>query len=359
LHTIVTEDIREILSADLPWERFSGKTVLISGAAGFLPAYIVHTFLALNDSGQLSQPAEVIALVRHQGRAEAKFSDYIKRSDFQLLVHDVSEPLPALEQDVHYIIHAASQASPKYYSVDPVGTLSANVLGTYHLLNVARQYPIEGFLYFSSGEVYGEPLPGVECLDEKRYGYIDPMQVRACYGESKRMAENMCVSWWHQFKVPIKVVRPFHTYGPGMQLNDGRVFADFVSDVLAGRDIVMKSDGSAIRAFCYLVDATIGFFTVLLKGKQGEAYNVGNDQAVSSIVNLAEIMTGIFPEKNLKVVQKEPCSAHNYLKSAIHKNAPNIEKITQLGWKPQYGLSDGFERTLLSYNDTKSLGRHQ
>ena len=112
--------------------------------------------------------------------------------------------------------------------------------------------PVESFLFLSSGEVYGA-IDSVHIpTGEKEYGFIDPTDVRSCYGESKRMGETMCISYFHQFNIPSKIVRPFHTYGPGMQLDDGRVFADFVSDIVNGKDIVMKSDGSAIRAFCIL-----------------------------------------------------------------------------------------------------------
>ena len=161
----------------------------------------------------------------------------------RLLVQDVCEPV-ALDEPIHFIVHAASQASPKYYGTDPVGTLSANVLGTYHLLNLAATHRVEAFLFFSSGEVYGQVAPERIPIRETDYGYLDPTDVRSCYGESKRMGETMCVAWAHQFGVPAKIVRPFHTYGPGMRLDDGRVFADFVADIVHDRDIVLKSDGA-------------------------------------------------------------------------------------------------------------------
>ena len=345
-HPIVTEDLEAVLSADLPWDALAGRTVLVTGAAGFLPAYLVETLLFLNEK-RPGQKTRVLGLVRHEGRARERFAAYAGRDDLRLLVQDVSLPVVPGEK-VDFIVHAASQASPKYYQTDPVGTLSANVFGTQHLLNLAREHDVRGFLFFSSGEVYGQITDAQVPTRETDYGLVDPMTVRACYGESKRMGETACVCWHAQYGVPATVARPFHTYGPGMSLTDGRVFADFVADVVAGRDIVMKSDGRATRAFCYLSDATAGFFTVLLKGESGQAYNVGNDKGEVSIVDLAQRLVDLFPEKGLKVV-RQPVPASGYLQSPITRGCPDVAKVAGLGWQPSTTIEDGFRRTVLSF----------
>jgi UDP-glucuronate decarboxylase len=321
-----------------------GKTFLITGASGFLPFYMCQTLLFLNDHIFI-KPCKLIAVVRNRENATAKFKDYIGRSDLEFVVQDVCDPLK-LENNIDYIIHAASQASPKYYGIDPVGTLSANVLGTINLLELARKNNITSFLYFSSGEVYGqtEKTP----TTEKDYGYSDPMDVRNCYLESKRMGENICVSYLKQYNIPIKIIRPFHTYGPGMLLDDGRVFADFVKNIVHGEDIILKSDGKAVRTFCYIADATKAFFTVLFKGVIGEAYNVSNDQCSVSIAALAELMVHLFADKNLKVIKTINDSV-DYIPSKIQINYPDITKIRTLGWSPETGLENGFKKTVLSF----------
>src|SRR5262249_53731189 len=159
-----------------------------------------------------------------------------------LIVQDVCQPV-TIDGPVDYIVHAASQASPKYFGRDPVGTLSANVLGTRHLLELARQKQSRGFLYFSSAEVYGQLDPARIPAPESACGPVDPLDVRSCYAESKRMGETMCVCWAYQYGVPARIVRPFHTYGPGMALDDGRVFSDFVAAIVQERDIVLTSNG--------------------------------------------------------------------------------------------------------------------
>lgn len=343
---IVRQDLQAIIGHTLPWERFAGKTVLVTGANGFLPAYMVETLLLLNQEG-LSDPVHVIALVRNEAAARLRFSGYGSRPDFELLVQDVCAPLN-IDRDIHYIVHAASQASPKYFGTDPVGTLSANVIGTSNLLKLATRSTLDSFLYFSSSEVYGELDPSRIPNTESDYGYIDPTSLRACYAESKRMGETMCVALHRQFGVPARIVRPFHTYGPGMRLDDGRVFADFVRNIVERRDIVMKSEGNGTRAFCYISDATVGFFAVMLNGGMAEAYNVGNPDCEVSIAQLADAMTRIFPEFGLKVI-REHRSDSTYVQSPVLRNCPDIAKVSRLGWKPTIGIEDGFRRTVLSF----------
>lgn len=347
-HPVVQEDLEQIIASVKGWEQLSGKTVLIAGANGFLPAYMLETLMLLNEK-KLFEPVQVLGVVRNKAKAEARFAGYLDRSDLRFIVQDVSDPI-TVEGPVDFIVHAASQASPKYYGTDPVGTLNANVLGTHNLLTLAREKGASGFLFFSSGEVYGAVDPQIAVIKETDYGVLDPLNVRSCYGESKRMGETMCVSWLHQFGVPAKVVRPFHTYGPGMQLDDGRVFADFVADIVNRRNIVMKSDGSAMRAFCYLADATVAFFTVLLHGKNGEAYNVGNDEAEHSIRDVAETLVTIRPELNLSVIRTQESGGTSYMKSKISRACPDTTRLRSLGWKPTYSIRQGFERTIRSFS---------
>jgi UDP-glucuronate decarboxylase len=350
MNTIIHEDIAAIAAINLPWENLRNKTILITGANGFLPAYLVETLLYLNTT--LDMKISVLGLIRNIEKAVNRFSDYLENKYLKFIVQDVAAPPvnELLKNKIDIIIHAASQASPKFYGADPVGTLKANTLGTYNLLELARIQNTESFLFFSSGEVYGQVPPDKIPMTEDFYGFLDPMDVRSCYGESKRMAETLCVSYQHQFGVNVKIVRPFHTYGPGMSLDDGRVFADFVNDILCKRDIVMKSDGLARRAFCYLADATAGYFHVLLKGESGQAYNVGNDKGEISIVELAELLTSLYPELGLKTIRKPQNSTPGYIPSANNRTCPSIEKIQKLGWKPVVSVEDGFRRTISSFS---------
>jgi len=349
--TIIDEDIATILDADVPWSALSGRTVLISGAGGFLPAYIVRTLIALNDRAILSAPIRVLALVRNITRARRRLGAFEGRPDFQWLEQDVTVS-PKVDEAVDFVIHAASQASPKFYSTDPVGTLEANVLGTRALLAMSKQKRSSSFLFFSSSEVYGEVAPDQIPTREDQYGFLDPTLVRSCYGESKRMGETMCVSWAHQFGLDVKIVRPFHTYGPGMALDDGRIFSDFVANIVHRQNLKIKSDGKARRAFCYVADATVGFFKVLLEGASGGAYNIGNPAAELSIGELADTLVAEFSERDLAVSYEARSAGVGYTASTVSRNSPDIARAAALGWQPKTLVAEGFRRTVTSLEES-------
>ncbi len=342
---MIVEDFNQIKNSSIDWNRFENKTILITGANGFLPAYMVEILLLLNNDILKYSPCKVIALVRNEKHTKERFSNYLSDENLKIIVQDVANEINLIEK-IDYIVHAASPASPKYYNIDPVGVIMPNVLGTKNTLELARKNNIEGYLYFSSGEVYGQLNDG-EVINEDKYGYLDPTTVRACYGESKRMGENLCVSYGHQYNIPVKIVRPFHTYGPGMKLDDGRVFADFVKNIVNNEDIEMKSDGSATRAFCYLADATVGFFKILLEGKNNNAYNLANSNGVISIKDLATELVNMFPEKGLKAIFAE--QNKDYLQSPVKGNSVDTSKLESLDWKATTTIKDGFKKTIRSY----------
>jgi len=346
MNSIIQEDLAQICQENLDWNVLSGKNILITGANGILPSYIVETIFYLLKLGKIKNTL-IFALVRNKEKADNRFKDYLHENCIHFLYQDVCDPV-VIKDRIDIIIHAASQASPKYYGIDPVGTLAPNILGTINLLKLAKEKNVENFLFFCSSEAYGS-LDNNNAIKETDFGYTDPMNVRSCYAESKRMGETICASWFHQFKIPVKIVRPFHTYGPGMSTDDGRVFADFTHDILNNNDIVIKSDGSARRAYCYLTDAISGYFHVLLNGQNGEAYNVGNPHQEFSVKELATTLVKIFPEKSLKLVMNPEFANQGYLSSSVNRILPDISKLQKLGWKPKVDVKTGFRRTILSY----------
>ncbi len=344
-HPIVEEDLRNIVSSTLPWEQLFGKVILISGANGLVPSYMLETLLYLNETARAG--IHTIALIRNKERAMHRLGHLVGRTDLTFVVQDVRDPYSG-PNSADFVIHAAGQASPTFYSSDPVGTFAANVIGTGRMLEVARNARSEAFLFFSSGEVYGQVQDPSIPLKETSFGPMDPLIVRSCYGEGKRGGETLCACWHSQFGVPAKIVRLSHTYGPRMDLHDGRVFADFVADVVAGRDIVMKSDGSARRPFCYLADTIEGIFRVLLCGNNAEAYNVGAESEIS-VLQLAELLCRLFPERKCRVVRQERDAKDPYVTSSNSGGRFDISKIRSLGWTPRTGIENGFWRTVKSY----------
>ncbi len=345
---IIQNDLEYIVKTKLSWDRFRNKIVLVSGANGLIPAYMVETLLYLNEKDP-SFNVHLIALVRNHEKAMKRFAYYKGRSDLDFLIQDVSEPVN-YDGRIDFVIHAASQASPKYFGKDPVGTLKANTLGTINLLNLANDKHCEGFLFFSSGEVYGRVDSSHLPYREDYYGSIDPLDLKASYTESKRMSETMCIAWNHQFHLTTKIARIFHTYGPGVSLDDGRVFADFANDIINNRNIILHTDGSAVRSFTYLADTTVGLFTVLLKGNPNEAYNIGNGTE-TTILELAKMLVKLYPEKKLSVIFEKPLEKTDYIASPLLRTTPDVTKLSNLGFKWAISIEQGFRQMIDSFDE--------
>jgi UDP-glucuronate decarboxylase len=337
------EDLDEVLSAPLPWDRLSGSTVLVSGGSGLLGHYLVATLLHWNDRCR-GKKCKVVCLARSEASVQRRLGMFTGRDDLRVLLQDVTQGIPS-EMHVDYVIHAASNASPWKFVDDPVGTLKANTVGTLNLLEHASACSAKKFLFVSSAEVYGQLPADQEEAHEDLCGVLDHLAVRSCYAESKRMGETMCICWGAQYGLPCTVVRPFHTYGPGLVPDDGRVFADFVADVAAGRDIRVKGDGDARRAFCYVADATAAFFTALFLGGAGCVYNVGNPQAECSVKELAELLIRISPTGGLSVLQ-DISDSKVVVHNPVSRTVPCISRIEALGWRPTTGIENGFRRTI-------------
>ena len=342
LKKIRRPDYELIYNSGVDWKLLEGRSVLITGAGGMLGGYLVEFLLYLNNKGVR---VNVIGLVRNLSAAEKRFAQF-KSPAFILLGGDVSKHIPASPRSIDsidYVVHAASLASPKVYGVDPVGVIEANTLGTHNLLQLCKTQNSK-LIFLSSGEVYGEPVT-TGPLTEADFGYLDPMRLRSCYAESKRLGETMCAAWWHQHDVDSRIVRPFHTFGPGVKLADGRIFAEMVGSIRNNEAIDLNSDGSAMRTFCYITDAVSGMLYAMLNGNPGEAYNLGNPRNYISIRELAETLTKVFdlPPVEFNAIGKDQ---PGYIRSPVKGIRPNIDKLKRLGWEPCVDVVDGFIRTV-------------
>lgn len=347
---IVEQDISYIVNADLPWHDLEHQTILISGASGFLASFLVDVFAYLNETKKLN--IKIIALYRNKVKISSRFNYLSEKHQVTFIQHDVCQPL-SIDRDIDIVIHTASYASPKIFDNNPVGTILPNTIGTKNLLDLAVEKKVKAFLFFSTSGVYGFHPPENYPLHENQFGELDPTLPSSCYLESKRMGENFCIAWYEQLGVPIKIVRPAITYGPGVDIEGGRSFEDFINCIIKHKDISLYSDGSAIRNYCYLADATLGFLIVLLKGKVGEAYNVSTDHEIS-IKELAEyLVDSVFPERNLSVNFYQKASK-NYLRTQFSRTTVDITKVKELGWRLSYPIKEGFRRVILDLEERMS-----
>ena len=327
MNRVFREDLETIIGEDIPWEKLKGRTVLITGASGMIGIYMLNILTMLNDKRDYG--IRVLAMLRNASKLPRKIR---ARKDVEIVIRDVTEAIE-LPGDVHYVIHAASPASPLIMQNQPVETIAANTLGTFNTLRLAKEKGAEGYLFISSREVYGQPEEGQEFFDEDTYGFVDQLNPRSCYSEGKKAAETMCVCYHEEYGLNTKIARLAHTYGPGMSIYDGRVQADFLKNVFYKEDIVLKSEGTAVRTYTYIADAVAGLYRILL-GTEDMVYNIGNEDGKVSIRELAEIMVDIYPERGLKLVFDIP-------EGGTKGTAPytlgilSSGKLRKTGWSPK------------------------
>ncbi|MCW2496479.1 NAD-dependent epimerase/dehydratase family protein [Jatrophihabitans sp.] len=348
---VVEGDLAEILDRPLPWEQLRGARVLVTGASGMLPSYAVYTLLALND--RLDAGITVYGLVRNEAKARALLADILDRPDFTLLVQDVSAAID-LDGPLDYVIHGASAARPSLHGSDPVGTIKANLLGSFNLLNLCVAKASKGFVLMSSAEVYGAQPAGTELIGEQSYGGLDILNPRACYSEGKRAAETISAVYQAQHGITCRVVRFGHIYGPGMALDDGRVQADFAANVVNGTDIVLNSDGSAVRTYTYVADAIAGMFYALLLGTD-TAYNVADAAGLVAIRDLAALFTQVRPERGLRLIFSNAADERVYNPSK--GQGLDSTRLAGLGWHASVDLPTGLDRMVTALEfDRAQLG---
>jgi len=360
----------EICNRDLDYiaghlkEEFSclaGGNLLITGGAGFLGHYLVQSVLYWNRRTGGRRPIRLTIYDNYARGIPAWLRKIESDETLTIEKYDITRPLPEKMGDFPYVIHAASIASPTFYRQHPIETMDANVNGLRSLLEYFKGRkesgkPVAGFLFFSSSEIYGDPSPENIPTPESYRGNVSCTGPRACYDEAKRYGETLCVNFARQYELPIRAVRPFNNYGPGLKISDRRVIPDFARDVMAGRDIVMLSDGAPRRTFCYVADAVIGYYKALVRGGNGEAYNIGVESPEISIAELAEQIVSIarplFNYRGRVVHQSSP--DRDYLVDNPSRRCPVIDKArTELGYNPSITLEEGLARSLIWYHHNR------
>lgn len=327
-------------------QQLAGRKILIAGGAGFLPSHIVDAFAHANDI-LIDEPCRIICLDNFVTGMPNRLAHLEGRPDVVFRRIDVSRGVE-LDETVDYIVHAASIASPTWYRRFPLETIDVNVGGTRHLLDLALQRRAAGFLYLSSSEIYGDPPPEKVPTREDYWGHVSATGPRAPYDESKRLAETLCTTYHRVHELPVVIARPFNIYGPRLRLDDGRVVPDFVGDALAGRPIVVRSNGRVTRSFCYVADFVAAALFLLLDGAPGEAYNVGNDEEVT-IGELAETVAEL--GGGLRV-RYEASEDPVYLVDNPSRRSPDLTKTkAAIPWEPLVPLRHGLERTLTYYRE--------
>lgn len=335
---IYSEDLKAAVNASVEIENLKNKSILITGATGTIGSFIVDMLLEYNKTGA---NITIFAAGRNIERFHQKFG-YVKTEKLFYVEYDMQNPF-LFDVFVDYIIHAAGNAYPAVFHNDPVGTIIGNVNGTYALLEYAKKHGAKRFCYISSGEIYGQADLKAASFKENDSGYTDVLSPRSCYPVSKRAAENLCISYTEQHGLETVIVRPCHTYGPGITKGDNRAHAQFFRQALNGEDIVLKSAGTQERSYCYIADCASAIFTCLMKGKSAQAYNSANFTARTTIAGFAKAVADYAGRKVIFADVKEGDLKNQ---TPIKKQILNVEKLEALGWKGSYSVKKGIEHTM-------------
>ncbi|MCL2470354.1 MAG: NAD-dependent epimerase/dehydratase family protein [Propionibacteriaceae bacterium] len=397
------QDLDRVASLNLDWDLLRDSTVILSGASGAIGTFLVDVLMARNN--QYGMNCTVHALARTLPSLLQQFSQYDGYPNLTMSAVDLGDgmvtsqspasdnvPLPSEPADLaqmeplpppgkpaptptpsayfapasppptapirslpiasaDYVIHAASNTHPVAYASDPVGTIMVNVEGTRTMLELALRTHARRTLFLSTVEIYGENRGDVDRFRESDLGYIDSNTLRAGYPESKRTGEALCQAYREQYGADVVIVRLPRVFGPTVRADDTKAMSQFLTNAVAGRDVVLKSAGEQFYSYCHVADAVSGILTCLMAGTSGEAYNVAHPSCDIHLKDLARLVAHTVGQQ---VVFDLPGAVESRGFSTASLAVMDGSKLAGLGWQPLYTISDGVERTMTVLKETRT-----
>lgn len=340
---VLRQDIEAIIQdTAIDWTKFAASTVLVTGATGLIGKQIVMSLLLADEKWNLG--IKVVAAVHNHNKAEKVFSDVGSKENLMFLEWDMDNKIKFFEK-IDYIIHGASITDSKSFVTKPVEVIQTSIGGCKNVLELSKEKGIKAGVFLSSMEVYG--ISNKTYLNETDYGYLDHTNVRSSYSESKQLCECLCVSYWEEYNVPFKIARLTQTFGPGVRKDDNRVFAQFARSILEKKDIILFSKGETTRNYCYTADAVRAILLLLLKGENGQAYNVANEETEISILDMARMLVREYSNGVSEVkIQLEDVSKHGF--NPVSRTCIQCGKLRELGWEAKIGLREAYGRMMES-----------
>lgn len=339
---VLKDDIKKVLNENLPYEHLNNQSFLLTGCTGLIMTCFVHVLMELNKKGA---NIKAYCLCRSEEKVNENYSDILNDPFLNVIYADVLD-MESIEADIDYIVHAASPTNQLFFLEHPSETLKININGTENMLEIAKKKSVKGFLYISSVVVYGKN--NGQKMAEDFCGEIDFLNIKSCYANGKRIGELLCTSYLKEYNVPVYIIRPSSVYGPHTSLDSRTSFSDFMRNTVMGENIILKSEGKAIRSYIYVTDAVTAMFTVLLKGEIGEVYNVTNSEEELSIFELANIFAenSNGESKVLFEIAKD-----EYLKPLADVYVTDTAKLEKLGWHASVNIREGVKRTISGYKE--------
>ena len=337
---VFEKDMQELSESCEELKQLEGAAVLITGATGLVGSLLVRAMAYYNQTAE--EPVQIYALLRNIGKAKSIYGSLLDEHWMHLIIGDVTKPC-AEPNGIDYIIHCASITASKMMIERPVETILTSLEGTRQMLDFAECKKVKSMVYISSMEVYGSFDGNQGNVTENMIGFLNPLEIRSDYPESKRMCENLCVAYSAEFGVPVKIARLAQTFGAGILPGENRVFAQFARSAVNHQDIVLHTRGLSEGNYCYSTDMIRGVLTILLKGENANAYNVANERAHSTIADMAALVADEIADPPVKVVFDIPESnVYGYAKDT--KMKLDSTALRSLGWCPDVDLKEAYRR---------------
>ena len=339
-NTLYKEDIAALASSNINWDMLKNKRILITGATGLIGTFLIDLLMYRNL--KYNDNITIYAIGRNKEKALIRFEEYFTSPLFEFIPKDIKTAFE-LDAPIDYIINGALNAHPIAYATEPVNTILTSILGINSMLYFASLHNVTRTLYISSSEVYGVNRGDVEAFKEDYCGYLDCNTVRSCYPEGKRAAETLCQAYIKEKNIDIVIARSCHVYGPTMGDDDSKVIAQFLRNAVNKENIVLKSKGDQLYSYCYVADICSALLVMLLNGRNGEAYNISDNDGNLSLLEIANFLSEYTGKE---IIFDVPSSVESAGYSKATKRLLDSSKLRELGWKPMYTLKDGIIRTV-------------
>lgn len=333
-------DVRSIANTNIDWSILRDSTILITGASGMINSALIDVLMCRNVV--FHDNIHILGVGRNESKFWKRFIAYKDNPEFEFVACDINKGI-SYGYDVDYIINGASNTHPVAYAKEPINTVLTNIIGTNNVLDFAVKKNVRRVVQMSSVEIYGENIGSNDEFSEADCGYINCNTMRAGYPESKRASEALCQAYIAQHGLDVVIARPCRIYGPTMVEDDSKASAQFIRNVLAGEDIVLKSKGQQRFSYCYMMDVASALLFILCKGSCGEAYNISDRNSVITLYNFAKIAA---EQNGKKVVFDLPSDTERTGCSKVMKSILNSEKLEELGWSAQTDIAEGLKKTV-------------
>ena len=342
----MTDIEQVVLSPVIPWKDMENTTILITGATGLIGSVLVRVLSAVNAKYGIN-----VRIIAH-GRNSTKGGVLSEDCGVEFVSGDIRKPLTSIgimADRIDYILHCAAVTTSVDMVAKPLDVIDTAIHGVWNVLELAKEKQSKSVVNLSSMEIYGQT--SLREVIESDLGYLDLENPRSCYPESKRMCECLCNSYFTQYGLPVKTARLAQTFGAGTPQSDPRVFAQFARSAIAGKDIILHTEGKARGNYCYISDAVIGLILLLLKGENGKAYNIANPVASMTIREMAELVANKICNGMVSVIVDKPADIEKRGYAPDVNMRLNVDKIKQIGWNPRYGLEEMYTRMITDWRE--------